>query len=259
MPNIRWGQCMSNWFRKEDGAGCGKVMVIEVTDANGSSPISSQLLEVLLPYYSNGDPNLQLGNVIGFELEESDNTLVCSTDYMDAKIGSVRQWVGSVDPTFGLQKQGWALMGDNDSRATFSMENKMARGAGPEVLCGNQVQDATVVGDADGSDCLTLPEEGVDPGTGQPVDNPWSLAHHHSIDEFTLALSATEEGLDCFIGATGCPTILHSFFTGDCLDGDMGGNFVCDSGPWNVDNRPEFRSLYFIERYDNSQNALDAA
>lgn len=101
---IRWGVAIENWT--DNGSACDHVRVNECDDCEGANP-QAATLTVLLPKHSDDDgqdPNVTFGAVIAFA-EAADGSLVCTSDYLDHKIGDVimRAVTGGVRP-------GWALM-----------------------------------------------------------------------------------------------------------------------------------------------------
>ena len=105
-----WGVAKTNW--EDNGASCDSVDINPCDDCEGANPDAGTTVTVLLPKTAEQDPNVILGDVIAY-VATVDATSVCSSDYLDDKIGSVKMWAlgsAAIPP-------GWAIMNGSANAA----------------------------------------------------------------------------------------------------------------------------------------------
>ena len=101
---VLWGRTQTQW---QKNSGDPRVIIRQVTGWPGrtSATTSGANFWCYLPPTNNSDPNISGGVNIPYVLDQ-DGFAVCVGDYLDAKIGSVRQWVGAKADI----PSGWGLM-----------------------------------------------------------------------------------------------------------------------------------------------------
>lgn len=107
---VYWGKAKTNWV--DNGANVDSVDVNPCADAEGTTPDAETTFTVLLPKTAERDPNVIADEIIAYELA-SDGTYVCTSDYLDDKIGTVKMWAlgaAAIPP-------GWAIMDGSDNAA----------------------------------------------------------------------------------------------------------------------------------------------
>lgn len=98
-----WGKAAQNW--DNTGLICDTVVINPCDDCEGNNTVTTQEFTIQLPLVAGRDPNVVIGNVIAYRLA-GDGTLVCVSDYLDDKIGTVKMWTGGI----GTIPPGWAIM-----------------------------------------------------------------------------------------------------------------------------------------------------
>ena len=103
---VKWGIATTNWV--DNGSSCDHVVINPVDDCEGSNPDTGTNVTVLLPKNASNDgmdPNVIANAVIAYA-EAADGSNVCTSDYLDDKIGTVKMWARSA----GTIPPGWGLM-----------------------------------------------------------------------------------------------------------------------------------------------------
>ena len=98
---VLWGKAQAVWV---NASGNGSYVSCKTVTNKAGDGEAGSAFNVYLPRTGTQDPNVQVGDVIGYILD-ANGVAVCVTDYLDAKIGTVGMFNGAwVDSPVGWNK-----------------------------------------------------------------------------------------------------------------------------------------------------------
>jgi hypothetical protein len=97
-----WAKATADWTTGSPPA----IEAVKVDDALGANP--GDAISVLLPRAGDQDPNLRQDDVFAYQ-RTSSGELVCVSDYLDDKIGTMKMWIKH-EAFIDQIPRGWALM-----------------------------------------------------------------------------------------------------------------------------------------------------
>ena len=246
---VGWGKAKENWRQGVSPDYVPYVMVHPCDDSAGNGEDTGTEVKVCLPRHSEGDPNVVEGDVVAYaetidDAGYSADQRVCASGYMDAKIHTVTMWADSVLNI----RPGWAIMNGIDNAGPegsgIDMTYKFPR-AGPTA------------GLPGGSNTHSHTTPATSPNTtGITVDD--HSDHSHEIPASTTH-GVTPDGVDRSLTGLCTGGVMDVDDCGDPAPDSVLEHTVNDPGhTHDVEipagaNVPEYRSLVFIERIDNSE------
>lgn len=103
---LQWGKATAKWTNV---AGTGKKSYVTCTkvdgDGNAIAGEGGGTITVYLPRTANRDPNVRTDDLITYAMDLAGDA-VCTSDYLDDKIGTVKHWIGLIADI----PPGWDLM-----------------------------------------------------------------------------------------------------------------------------------------------------
>ena len=149
VAEAKWAVCQDKWEVAATPL-CTHISVKDCVDCEGNT-ITGAAFDVLLPEVSNRDPNLfgdgiaANSDVIAY-IDAEDGTKVCISDYLDDKILTMKNWLG----TEAAIPQGWAKM-DGTANSLVNGGTALDLTTGGRFIRGKVGSTAVVSGDTTGS------------------------------------------------------------------------------------------------------------
>ena len=285
--SVLWGKATANW--KDNGSSCDHVVINPVDNCAGDNATGATIT-VLLPKSAEQDPNVISGEVIAYKGADR-SKFVCVSDYLDEKIGTVKLWAlasGGIPPGWAVM-DGSANTGGTVITASGINMNSGASDGGGRFVRGSSTAGETG-GALEHTHVLNVGAAAVAfanaivsvmdvaPHTQSDLDHGHTLSINTEVGEDT-ASGTTFATItpDCTIGfphaghsegarsdvsespdrrLTDCPSgfwgPLHHTLEVNQSGGDSGASSVVFGAILPAQHLPEYTSLIFIERIDNS-------